>query len=91
MLNWLYCNVLGWLHRRCTHAPSFVTFDIMERSIEEHDSVKWCRICGAVKVGTGSWREPRADWWVLDRAQALRDLSSNAELTGPRVGHRSDE
>lgn len=72
MLNWLYCNALGWLQRKCTHPPELVTFDILEKSIEEHDCVKWCRICGATKVGTSFWREPRADWWIQERAKAGR-------------------
>lgn len=77
MLNWFYCTTLGWLQRKCMHPSELVTFDILEQSADERDSVKWCRVCGAAKVGRGDWREPRADWWMRERAKALRHLSSN--------------
>lgn len=62
MTRWFYYTLLGWLQRKCAHPPEHVTFDILEASIEDRDSVKWCRVCGAVRVGLGAWREPRADW-----------------------------
>jgi hypothetical protein len=61
---WLLYTLLGWLQRKCAHPSDTVTFDIREASVEEHDSIKWCRVCGAVRVGNGDWREPRADWWI---------------------------
>jgi hypothetical protein len=70
-LNWLYCTILGALQRRCQHPTGLVSHDICEGDLEE--PIGWCRICGAARFRQ-QWREPRADWWILER-KVLKDSS----------------
>jgi hypothetical protein len=59
LLDWL---VDKWL-ARCSHDGGNVTFDILERTIEDVDNVRYCNRCGAVKIGRQEeWRRPRPLW-----------------------------
>ena len=68
MLNYLYCKLLGYLQRKCTHPPELVSVDIADG--EFGVDISWCRLCGATTINN-STHEPRADWWVQERAKAL--------------------
>lgn len=57
-------KLLGWLQRQCKHPVELVTYDIAEGSYDL--PISWCRICGAVRISTWAWREPRADWWITE-------------------------
>jgi hypothetical protein len=74
ILNWLYCKALGWLQRKCEHPPEVVSADIADGDFGE--DISWCRLCGATMI-RGSVHEPRADWWIKERAQVkARERSS---------------
>lgn len=60
----LRMKLLGWLQRQCEHPPELVTYDLTEGGAE---TVSWCRVCGAVKLGWSKFEhEPRADWWIAE-------------------------
>ena len=59
MIKWL---VDLWL-RQCKHNPSHVTFDLLERTIDDVDNVRYCKYCGATRIGRQSeWRRPHPLW-----------------------------
>lgn len=72
MLNWIYCKLLGYLQRKCKHPSHLVLVDVAD-CVCSSTPVAWCTICGAVRVNDSDFREPRADWWIRERAWKPRN------------------
>jgi len=60
MIAWLVEKL--WF-ARCAHPSKYVAFDILERTVDDVDNVRYCNLCGAVRIGRQvEWRRPRPLW-----------------------------
>jgi hypothetical protein len=51
---------VGKWQARCPHASHYVMFDLLERTIDDVENVRYCNRCGAVRIGRQTeWRRPR--------------------------------